>query len=230
MDDDGWAASAEAWIAAQGEHGDFARRHVLDAPMLEAARSARRALDVGCGEGRFCRMMAGAGIATVGVDPIGALLARARALHPEGDYREGRAEALPVEDGAFDLVVSYLTLIDIPDLRAAIPEMARALAPSGRLLIANLQSYQTAEPEGGRSPGGPTVVGRYMEERAEVYEWSGIRVRNWHRPLSTYMRHLLGAGLRLERFDEPLPSGGDPERVARYRDAPWLLTMEWRKP
>ena len=230
MDDDGWAASAEAWIAAQGPEGDFARRHVLDEPMLAATEGARRALDVGCGEGRFCRMMAAKGIATIGVDPTATLLARARTLHPGGDYREGRAEALPVEDGGFDLVVSYLTLIDIPDLRAAIPEMARALAPGGRLLIANLQSFQTAEPEGGRARHAPPTIGRYMEERGAFYEWSGIRIRNWHRPLSTYMTLLLGAGLRLERFEEPLPTGGDPERVARYVEAPWFLTMAWRKP
>lgn len=229
MEDGGWAASAGAWIAAQGEHGDFARRHVLDRPMLKAARGARRALDVGCGEGRFCRMMAEVGIEVVGVDPVEALLARARTLHPEGDYREGRAEALPVEDGGFDLVVSYLTLIDIPDLDRAIPEMAHALAPGGRLLIANLQSFNTALPERDRPDDGRVLVGRYMEERPEVYEWNGIRVRNWHRPLSTYMRLLLDAGLRLERFDEPLPTGGDPARAARYREAPWFLMMEWRR-
>lgn len=228
--DHGWDASAEGWIAAQEGGGDFARRHVLDAPMLAAARGARRALDVGCGEGRFCRMLAAQGVRTVGVDPTAALLARARALHPEGDYREGRAEALPVEDGAFDLVVSYLTLIDIPDLRSAIPEMARALAPGGRLLIANLQSFQTACPEVERLPDGGVVVNRYLEERAPILEWSGIRVETHHRPLSTYMRHLLGAGLRLERFEEPRPTGGDPGQVARYLAAPWLLLMAWRRP
>lgn len=227
MSDGGWNASAEAWIAAQAEGGDFARRHVLDGPMLRAARGARRALDVGCGEGRFCRMLAEAGVETVGVDPTPALLARARSLHPEGDYREGRAEALPVKDGGFDLVVSYLTLIDIPDLGRAVPEMARALAPGGRLLIANLQSFNTAFPERDRLESGGVLVERYMEERALHLEWDGIRVENWHRPLSTYMRALLGAGLRLERFEEPLPMGGEPDRVARYRTAPWFLIMEW---
>jgi 2-polyprenyl-3-methyl-5-hydroxy-6-metoxy-1,4-benzoquinol methylase len=34
-----------------------------------AGRGFATALDVGCGEGRFCRMMQTAGIATVGIDP-----------------------------------------------------------------------------------------------------------------------------------------------------------------
>lgn len=227
----GWEASAQAWIAAQGEAGDWGRRHVLDAPMMArvAAASPASALDVGCGEGRFCRMMAAEGIATVGVDPVGALLARARALHPEGRYLEGRAEALPVPDGAFDLVVSYLTLIDVPDVEAAIPEMARALAPGGRLLIANLTTFVTADPRGDGAERPPAVVDDHMRERAAWAEWDGLRVRNWHRPLPTYMRLLLGAGLRLTWFDEPLPQGGDPERAARYARAPWFLAMEWRR-
>jgi SAM-dependent methyltransferase len=210
---------------AQEGCGDFARRHVLETPMLEAARGARHALDVRCGEGRCCRMVAAQGVRTVGVDPTAALLARARALHPEG-----RAEALPVEDGAFDLVVSCLTLIDIPDLRSAIPETALALAPGGRLLIANLQSFQTACPEMERLPDGGVVVNRHLEDRAPVVERSGIRVACHHRPLSTYMRHLLGVGLRLERFEEPRATGGDPGQVARHLAAPWLLLEASRRP
>ena len=228
MDGGGWAASAEAWIAAQG--GDRARRFVLDAPMLA------RALDVGCGEGRFCRMLAAEGIDAVGVDPVPALLARARALQPGSDHREGRAEALPVEDAVFDLLVSDLTLIDVPELGAAIPETTRALAPEGRFLIANLRGFDTAYPERERLPSGPCVVDRSMEERAAWFERDGIRVRNRHRPLSTDMGLLLGAGLRLDALEEPLPSEAaarGPEnaaRAARHVRVPWFLVMAWSKP
>jgi ubiquinone/menaquinone biosynthesis C-methylase UbiE len=134
MQNDGWQDSADAWIADMGDHGDFGRRYVLDPVMLPRALACapRRALDVGCGEGRFCRMLRQRGIDTVGLDPTPALLARARARDAGGTYVEGVAEQLPFDDGAFDLVVSYLTLIDIPDVQAAIPEMARVLAPAAR--------------------------------------------------------------------------------------------------
>ena len=93
---DGWAASAHAWIAEQGEAGDYGRRFVLDGPMIERIRGRgfATALDVGCGEGRFCRILRDLGIRAVGVDPTAALIDRARQLDPAGDYRIGRAETL----------------------------------------------------------------------------------------------------------------------------------------
>jgi ubiquinone/menaquinone biosynthesis C-methylase UbiE len=79
-------------------------------------------------------------------DPTQALLAQARKRDPSGDYRLARAEALPFPDAGFDLVVSYLTLIDIADFGAALREMARVLKPGGILLIANLNSFITSCP------------------------------------------------------------------------------------
>ncbi|MCS3729731.1 class I SAM-dependent methyltransferase [Bradyrhizobium betae] len=232
---DGWAASAAAWIVEQGEDGDYGRRFVLDAPMRARieGRGFRNALDVGCGEGRFCRVMQRAGIRTTGIDPTEALLARARELDPNGDYRLGRAETMDF-DGSHDLVVSYLSLIDMPDLAAAIAKMVAALRPGGTLLIANLTSFNTAgPPEGWRRDGDGTLrfaIDHYMDERSVWLSWRGIRVQNWHRPLSTYMTLLLDHGLQLRLFVEPQPTGGDPDRNARHRRVPYFHIMEWQKP
>ena len=233
---DGWNASADAWMEEQGEEGDYGRRFVLDAPMVERIRSQRfeTALDVGCGEGRFCRIMRNLGLRTVGIDPTEALVHRARQLDPGGDYRVGRAETLDVADRSFDLVVSYLTLIDIPGLARALERMVLSLRPGGTLLIANLTSFSTANmPDGWKADAGGQPrfsIDRYLEERAVWVSWRGIRVQNWHRPLATYMAFLLGHGLELRHFSEPAPSGGDPGKADRYRRVPYFHIMEWRKP
>ena len=229
----GWNESAAAWIAELGELGDFGRRFVLDQPMMDRVRlrTHASALDVGCGEGRFCRMLQPLGIRTVGIDPTEALLAHAIALDPTGDYRVGMAERLDFEDQSFDLVVSYLSLIDIAQLGTALTEMARVLRPGGSLLIANLTGFTTAGMVfGGRRPRGAEKRAGYLDEHASQVSWRDIRVSNWHRPLETYMQGLLQAGLQLKHFSEPRPHGGPPEKVRRYLKAPYFLIMEWTKP
>ena len=236
--DNGWQASASAWIADMGEQGDFGRRCVLDPAMLPRAlaRRPKNALDVGCGEGRFCRMLKQHSIDVIGVDPTRALLQASRTRDTNGLYLEAAAEHLPFDDNSFDLVVSYLSLIDIPDIDAAIPEMARVLAPGGALLIANLNSFITACGDAGwiKDSAGRRLhypIDNYLEERSMWIEYRGIRIRNHHRPLSTYMRALLGAGLRLSYFDEPSPAASaTPKKAESYRRLPWFLVMEWIKP
>ncbi|WP_342360009.1 class I SAM-dependent methyltransferase [Terrarubrum flagellatum] len=235
-DSDGWAESAPAWLEEMSKDGDYARRFVLDAPMLARIRGQgfKTALDVGCGEGRFCRMMQAEGLRTAGIDPTEALLAEARRRDPQGDYRLARAETFAAPDASFDLVVSYLTLIDIPDLARAIERMAAMLRPGGALLIANLTSFNTAGPPEGwtKDADGKErfYIDHYLEERVFWAAWRGVRIRNWHRPLSAYMTLLLQQGLELRHFAEPAPSDGDPRRADRYRRVPYFHIMEWRKP
>ena len=221
-----------------GEHGDFGRRYVLDPVMLPRARAAnaKAMLDVGCGEGRFCRMLGAEGVACTGVDPTRALIERARELDPCGTYLEASGGVLPAEDASFDLVISYLSLIDMPEISAPIAEMARVLKPGGTLLIANCNSFNTAGAETGwvRGLGGALKhypVDHYLDERAFWTEWRGIRIVNHHRPLSAYMREFLRHGLELRLFEEPAPIAGAPKpKAERYRRAPWFVVMEWRKP
>jgi SAM-dependent methyltransferase len=236
--DNGWQASANAWIADMGEEGDFGRRYVLDRVMLQRAlaRAPRTALDVGCGEGRFCRMLKQHGIEVAGVDPTQELIEAARARDTDTVYLDGIAERLPFHNHTFDLVISYLSLIGIPNIEEAIPEMARVLVPGGTLLIANLNGFNTACCDTGwiKDGAGRRIyypIDNYLEERSMWVAYRGIRVRNHHRPISAYMRILLDARLRLSYFDEPLPSADAPiEKAANYRRVPWFLVMEWVKP
>lgn len=236
----GWEQSAEAWIADMGEHGDFGRKYVLDPVMLPLALAGKpkTALDVGCGEGRFCRMLAEQGVATTGVDPTRALIAHAKRCDPRGTYFEANATTLPFGDGVFDLVVSCLSLVDIPDAATAIREMARVLAPAGRLLIANSNGFNTAGDGSNQLGWARDTFGRklhfridhYLQERSQWIEWRGIRVQNHHRPLSTYMKLLLAQGLSLTHFDEPRPTtDAPPHRAADYVRAPWFVVMVWAK-
>jgi SAM-dependent methyltransferase len=237
----GWEESASTWIETVGAEGDPARRFVLDPPMLERAQlccPAGKALDVGCGEGRFSRLLASRGWKTFGIDPSSSLIGQAQRLQPDGDFRVAAAEHLPFENEVFDLVVAYMSLLDIGDLKAAVTEMERVLRPGGHLLIASLNSSSTAaNPIPWRTLADGSqgwVIDNYMDERSYWIGWGNLRVLNWHRPLSTYMSLLLGVGLELRYFDEPMPRGGTADELERWglstaRRVPGFLVMDWQK-
>ncbi|MGH2388428.1 MAG: class I SAM-dependent methyltransferase, partial [Chloroflexota bacterium] len=98
-------------------HGKLSRgeerawRHALTAlcGRVDAQRELH-VLDVGTGTGVMARLMAAMGHRVTGVDLSPAMLDAARARAEErgqpATYVEGRADALPFEDGAFDLVFS----------------------------------------------------------------------------------------------------------------------------
>jgi SAM-dependent methyltransferase len=233
-----WDQSAEAWIAFVGQPEDMARR-CLDPELISRieGRGFADALDVGCGEGRFCRILRQHGIAAHGIDPTRAFIDHARAADPDGCYDIGCAEALPYASGSFGLVVSYMSLLDIPDIDRAIGEMARVLRPGGTLLVGNSTSMLTAGVGTGwaQSPEGEFLyykIDRYLEPRVNVVEFSGIKVENYHRPLCTYVKHFLAQGLELKDFSEPAPAGEGvhPLETEFYSRVPWFVVMEWRKP
>ena len=96
------------------------------------------ALDFGCGTGRSTRFLRGLGFDPVGVDIAPSMLARARELDPQGDYRlvgDGDLSGLPT--ATYDLILSTFTFDNIPTLdrkATLLASLRQSLKPSGRLV------------------------------------------------------------------------------------------------
>lgn len=108
------------------------------APILcDAAgvETGQRILDVACGTGIVARTAADrVGSANVvGVDLNEAMLIVARRVHPDIDWRQGDAAAIPLEDGSVDTVLCQMALMFFPDRVAALREMARVAGPGGTI-------------------------------------------------------------------------------------------------
>ena len=163
-------------------------------------------------------------------------ISQARKRDTKSTYVEAFAERIPFDDASFDLVISYLSLIDIADVKTAMVEMVRVLKPGGRFLVASLNNFNTAGQELGwiEDETGQRkyfAMDNYLTESAAWIEWRGIRIINHHRPLSVYMKLFLSQGLKLTFFDEPHPTANAPAmRASSYVRAPWFCVMEWQKP
>ena len=109
--------------------------HLCD---LAGVRPGQRVLDVACGTGIVARVaadrLAGAG-RVVGVDLNEAMLAVARRVRPDLEWRQGDAGALPFEPASFDRVLCQMALMFFPDRARALREMRRVTAPGGVVAV-----------------------------------------------------------------------------------------------
>lgn len=100
-------------------------------------RSTERVLDVATGSGNAALAAARRGCDVVGVDYVPALLEHARlraaAEVVDATFRDGDAEALPFEDGSFDVVTSVFGAMFAPDQERTAAELARVTRPGGRI-------------------------------------------------------------------------------------------------
>jgi SAM-dependent methyltransferase len=105
--------------------------------------AGRRWLDVGCGTGALsAAILDNCAPSTVtGIDPSdGFLKTAAQNLAGRATLQQGSATAIPLQDGAADIVVSGLVLNFVPDHRAALAEMTR-VASDGGLIAAYVWDY-----------------------------------------------------------------------------------------
>jgi ubiquinone/menaquinone biosynthesis C-methylase UbiE len=107
--------------------------------LIEAldVHSTERVLDVATGSGNAALAAARRGCPVVGLDYVPALLDRARRrAEAEGldvEFVEGDAEALPFDDGSFDVVSSVFGSMFAPNQERTASELARVCRPGGRI-------------------------------------------------------------------------------------------------
>jgi SAM-dependent methyltransferase len=192
----GFEPIADVWLAHVGDQGN-AWFGVNAAAFVERLPPPGRAtLELGCGEGRFGRELVALGHRVTGVElsPTLAALARESFQVVEAD-----AAALPFDDASFDLVVAFMSLMDMDDMAGAVREGARVLEP-GRRFAASIR-----HPILSAGDGEPfTIAGSYLEPHryCEKMVTSDAEFESWHRPLEAYTRAFEDAGLLIETLRE----------------------------
>jgi len=202
-----------------------------------------RVCDLCCGEGYVGRHLLAQGAGEVtGIDLSSVLIeaARRRAPASGASYRVDDAQTLgSVADGAFDVVVSQLAMMDVADHRRMFAAVRRVLKNGGPFVFSLLHPCFEGRPFHVRDAppfvldedGTPIAyaVRRYASEGFWDSGGDGVRGRvgAYHRTLSTYINDLLASGFALERLEEPL-AGADASRAGLFAEAPTVLVVAAR--
>jgi demethylmenaquinone methyltransferase/2-methoxy-6-polyprenyl-1,4-benzoquinol methylase len=112
------------------------KRRLID---LAAPRDGSRALDLATGTGDIAFALASRGARVVGLDVTRRMLELAAAKRGRSGGRavrvvQGDMVALPFPSASFDIVTTGYGLRNVPDLKGAIDEIRRVLAPGGQML------------------------------------------------------------------------------------------------
>jgi 2-polyprenyl-3-methyl-5-hydroxy-6-metoxy-1,4-benzoquinol methylase len=217
-----WEAGADR-VGDFDDEGDAARRWLLNPTIftLLGEPTGRSILDVGCGQGYLCRLLAHRGARVTGLEPATpwyAAAVGAEDANPQGIvYVQADLSTLSVTHpqllGAFDTVIANMVLIDIPDYEAAIRSCAAALLPGGVFICTLLH------------PCFEESSIAWLEKRSvETRDYLHPTTREqrigylFHRPLSHYINTLLDAGFTLRRMIEPQLSEEGARIVENNRD------------
>jgi ubiquinone/menaquinone biosynthesis C-methylase UbiE len=94
--------------------------------------------DMGCGPGHVTRFLRDAGARVFGLDLSPEMLAQARILSPDLEFRAGNVLALDLPDNGLAGITAFYAIVNIPaqSMPVAFGEMYRVLQPEGLLLIA----------------------------------------------------------------------------------------------
>jgi SAM-dependent methyltransferase len=206
-----------------------------DLPQIIAENvTGKRALDFGCGTGRSTRFLKKLGFNAVGVDISSDMLARARTLDPNGDYRQNIDGGLSIFGAeSFDLVLSAFTFDNIPTAEKKLKnfmEIKNHLAPKGKMInlvsapeiyINEWASFTTRDfPENRHARSGDKVkiIMTDVDDRRPVEDIL------WTDP--SYRQIYDTVGLKLLATFKPLARDDEPYKwVNETQIAPWVIYL-----
>jgi ubiquinone/menaquinone biosynthesis C-methylase UbiE len=228
---DAWEEQAPNWIRwARAEGHDSYWVFHREAFLTSLPPPGRLTIDVGCGEGRVTRDLRALGHNVVGLDVAPTMVDAAREADPEGEYVVASAADMPFEDGAADLAVAFMTLMDMDDMPAALHEIARVLEPGARLVapvVHPLNSAGVFTPRDGDETA-PFRIDSYRGQRrySDTFDREGLEMtfHSLHFTLEDYSRAFEEAGLTITRMRE-LYDDENP----RWSRVPLFLRFEAEK-
>ncbi|MCK4352719.1 class I SAM-dependent methyltransferase [candidate division WOR-3 bacterium] len=140
-----WDAGAKVWARTVRAGGDIYREEVNNPAFFKflGPIKGKKVLDLGCGEGYNTKILAKKGAKITGIDFSKELIKLTIDKEEKEKlgikyYCQNAADLSIFKDNSFDVVVSFMALMDTSDLQSAFKEVRRVLKPEGRFVFSIL--------------------------------------------------------------------------------------------
>jgi ubiquinone/menaquinone biosynthesis C-methylase UbiE len=191
---------------------------------LLGATRGRTILEVGCGAGRWSIALAASGARAVGLDFSRSQLAKARRLsrrarraREAAAFVRGDAERLPFRRASFDTVFADWGAFTFGDPRRLVPEAARVLRSSGRLVFATSSPLRHVVTNARSDRIGRKLLQPYFGLEKIRY---GDEI-DFTLPYGEWIRLFRASGFEIESLLEPAASRGRRSRYLTASEERW---------
>ncbi len=233
MVSDDWVDLASWWVDEAATDPAFTTDVLpLTAQLLDGVEGPL--LDLGCGEGRMLRALAGAGRPLVGVDINGQLAALASTAAPV--VRAGLPRLDWLREAALGGVYAVLVVEHIADLAGLCTAAHRVVRDGGAMVVvANHPAFTAPGASPIADPDDGEVLwrwGNYFTPGPVPIEIGGMTVSFHHRAMGEMLTTAAGAGWELQRLIERPLSAAAIARMPGYRGqeaVPRLVGFRWRR-
>ncbi len=180
---------------------------------------------MGCGTGYVSAWLARRGAHPVGLDPTWEQLANARRFQIEFGLHfpliSAAAEAVPLADESFDVIISEYGASIWSDPYRWVPEAARLLRPEGELIfLVNATLLMLCVPDGDGLPADPSLKRGYFDMHR--FEWPDDTSVEFHLGYGDWIRLLRGNGFKITDLVELRP---EPDRKTNHD----FVTLAWAR-
>ncbi len=148
-----------------------------------------KALDAGCGTGRYSLILKSLGNEVTGVDQSAEMLEKAKAKDKEINFVQGSIDSLSFKDDSFDTITCTLALTHFKDLDKPVSELIRVTKKGGYLVLSDINPWFIA-------------LGAHADFNDKDGKWGFVpNYVHWH---SEYLKLFRKYGLEIIECKEPL--------------------------
>lgn len=169
----------------------------------------KKVLDLGCGPGRYAKILSDKKAKVIGIDNSENLIEVAKKEAPKAEFIVGDVEKLPFSNNQFDVVISPLVIGHLKDWNKVLKEVNRVLKKNGVFIFSITGPFSLAKEKKRIFFKKIRLVKDYFNERIIYNFWSSgkkkHKIAHYHKTYGTIIRYLVNNRFMILDYEDCKP-------------------------